>query len=150
MPQSLGSIQIHIVFSTKYRTPFITDEIEESLFRYFKRNLQRQNCLPIEVGGFRDHVHLLLDLHRSVSVSQLVCILKTISAKWVKSKGVSYLNFAWQNGYSAFSVSKSRIPELSKYIRDQKVHHQSFDFKEEHRSIFRSHDLEFDEKYVWD
>ena len=105
-------------------------------------------CLPITVGGVEDHVHLLVALSRTVCVADLVKKLKTSSHGWLESKGQP--SFEWQAGYGAFSVSKELLPTVSVYIKNQEEHHKKFDFMTEYRRILQEHDLEWDERYVWD
>ncbi len=96
-----------------------------------------------------DHVHVLLELHRTVSLSDLVGSIKSESSKWIKrQKGVS--NFAWQSGYGAFSVSQSNLQDVESYIANQEMHHTKITFQDELRTFFRKHQVKFDEQYVWD
>ena len=93
MPQSLVKNYIHISFSTKYRYPFIDDNIKEELFRYLGGRCKRMECNPIIVGGYKDHVHILCLLSRKVTLMKLIEEIKTHSSKWIKTKGVEYKNF---------------------------------------------------------
>jgi REP element-mobilizing transposase RayT len=148
MPQSLARILVHLVFSTKNREPFITNDHCEGTFEYLGGTLNGIECLPICIGGVADHVHLLFVLSRTMSISKVVEELKKESSKWGKEK--IHQSFYWQNGYSAFSVSPSNVEQVKKYIENQEQHHQTVSFQDEFRELLRRHEIEWDERYVWD
>ncbi len=150
MPQSLVKNYVHITFSTKHRFPFIDDQIKDELFGYLGGICKNLECNPIKVGGHSDHVHILCLLSRKVALMKLVEKVKTGSSKWMKTKGMKYQKFYWQNGYGAFSVHESQIDVIKKYIENQADHHRKKSFKEEYREFLKEYNIEFDEKYVWD
>ena len=148
--QSLSSVLIHIIFSTKMRLPLIQPEIMPDLYSYMAGIAKEQDSFVHEIGGVEDHVHLLVSLPRTLPLSKLVEEIKKGSSKWIKTKGNLYSNFAWQNGYGAFSIGRSTFDSLRKYIQNQKKHHQKVSFQDEYRSILNKYAIEFNEKYVWD
>ena len=151
MPQSLSQIYVHLVFSTKQRNTFLKDEtITSQLYAYLAGICQKRNCFTIIIGGDTDHVHLLFALSRQKNVADLVRELKTSSAIWVKQNQPPLSDFQWQSGYGAFSVSQSQLEKVKNYIALQKEHHKQMSFQEEFRRLLKSHNVEFDEKYVWD
>ena len=150
LPQSLSNTLVHIVFSTKHRKELIDDNIESLLFGYVGNICNKQKCKVIIVGGYKNHIHVFCSLHRTVTQSNLVKILKTSSSVWIKTQGDAYENFYWQDGYGVFSVSQSDSSRLIKYIQNQRHHHEKMSFKEEYRKLLKSHNIVFDEKYVWD
>ena len=150
MPQSFSNTLIHIVFSTKNRVNFIDEEIEPKLFGYIGQICNHQNCKTIIVGGYKDHVHILCNLHRTISQSNLVREIKASSSKWMKFQGEKFKNFFWQDGYGVFSVSQSESGRVTKYIQNQKQHHQIKNFKEEYLELLSLNDISFDERYIWD
>ena len=107
MPQSLSSILIHLVFSTKNREPFITPAIEAELHPYMATILRDHDSPSLIIDGTADHIHALFALSRKVTIADLVEELKTSSSKWIKTKGRVFRNFHWQRGYGAFSVGQS-------------------------------------------
>ena len=145
MGQSLVKIYTHIVFSTKRRQPFITEEIELELFSYIGGICNRLNCQTITVGGYKDHVHILCLLSKKITTMKLMEEVKGHSSYWMKTKGEQYKNFYWQNGYGAFSVYSKDVDHVVQYIRSQREHHSGQSFQEEYRN-----EMDFDEKYVWD
>lgn len=150
MPQSLVKNYIHISFSTKYRYPYIDDNIKEELFRYLGGRCKRMECNPIIVGGYKDHVHILCLLSRKVTLMKLIEEIKTHSSKWIKTKGIEYKNFYWQNGYGGFSVNPAQIDVVKNYILRQESHHQRKSFKDEYRLFLKGYNMDYDERYVWD
>lgn len=150
MPQSLAKVPIHLVFSTKLRTPNIDEAIQAKLFSYLSGILRGEGHVPMIVGGHLDHVHLLFALARTKSISNTVERLKVSSSIWLKGQEGAYQNFSWQNGYGAFGVSISETPAISAYIQNQAEHHKVVSFQEEFRALLREHDVEYDERYVWD
>lgn len=150
MPQSLSSVLIHLVFSTKHRQPFITPVIETELYPYLATVFRESKCPALKVGGYTDHIHALFSLSRTVTIAEVVEEVKKRSSKWIKTKGPEFEEFAWQNGYGAFSVSQSNVQAVKKYVENQKQHHSRQGFQDEFRELLRKHNVEFDERYVWD
>ena len=150
MGQSLVRCYIHIVFSTKYRQPFIDDDIEKELFAYLATLINDYQCQTVITGGYRDHVHILCNLGKDISIARLLARVKQASSAWVKTKGEKYQNFYWQTGYAAFSVNAAHMDQLIAYIRNQRAHHQKKDFTEELLSILHHYKIPYDEKYLWD
>jgi len=148
MPQSLSEVIIHIVFSTKNREKLITKELQNELFSYLVTILKDMDCFVYKVGGVEDHVHIACKLPRSLSQADLVSKLKTTSSKWIKTKGPK--SFAWQQGYSVFSISASHLDALTCYIENQEEHHHKTDFKTELLGILKKYNLSYDEKYLWE
>ncbi|MBI4467868.1 MAG: IS200/IS605 family transposase [Acidobacteria bacterium] len=150
MPQSLSSILVHLIFSTKERQPYITPAIEPELHAYMATIFRALKSPAISIGGTKDHVHSLFTLSRTVSVADLVEEVKKSSSKWMKTKGNEFRHFQWQRGYGAFSIGQSNVAALLKYIRDQKGHHRQRTFQEEFRTFLAKYRIECDERYVWD
>jgi putative transposase len=150
MPQSLSKNYVHIVFSTKYRQPFITDDIEDALFAYLGAMCKDMDCPPIKIGGYRDHVHILCLLSRKIAMMDLLEEIKAHSSKWMKTQGPALKNFYWQDGYAAFSVNPMGVDVVIRYIENQKKHHQKIKFQDEMRNFFKKYKIEFNERYVWD
>ena len=150
MPQSLARLHIHLVFSTKYRQPLITDPVREALHAYMATVLKNLGCMPVLINSVADHVHILFDLARTVSVSRAVEDVKKSSSKWIKTQGPEFASFAWQAGYGAFAVSESNVPTVRAYIARQQEHHRRKSFQEEYRAFLDRHGVAYDEKYVWD
>ena len=150
MAQSLSSILVHLVFSTKNREPFITSEIELELHPYLATIFHECKSPSLLVGGMPDHIHALFALSRTASVAEIVEEVKTSSSKWIKKKGSEFHNFHWQAGYGAFSIGQSSTQKVKDYIANQKEHHHHRTFQEEYRALLKKYEVKYDEKYVWD
>jgi len=149
MGQSLAQNYIHIIFSTKHRQPFIHPPVASELYAYIGGICHQLECLPLTVGGYTDHVHILCKLSKKIALMTLVEKVKANSSKWIKTKGADYKGFYWQNGYAAFSVSASQVEATTAYINNQHEHHSKKMFQEEYRAFLKKHQVEYDERYVW-
>lgn len=151
MPQSLSQIYIHLVFSTKDRRQLISDTIAPDLYAYMAKVFYDECRSPAKlIGGVEDHIHALFNLSRIWCIADVVQAVKTSTSKWMKTQDPLLRQFAWQTGYGAFSVSRSNIVVVEDYIRNQREHHRGMDFKNEFRGLLDKHEVDYDEKYVWD
>ena len=151
MPQSHARVVLHIIFSTKHRDQFLRDkDLRTRLHAYMAVVLQEIDCEPILINGTEDHVHILCNLSRTITIADLIETVKTAPSKWMKRQGPQYEEFFWQRGYGAFSVSQSKVEETRAYIENQEEHHQHMSFQDEFRLLCRKHGIEIDERYVWD
>lgn len=148
--QSLSNILIHVIFSTKNREPLIKAEIEADLHKYIAKICMENDCQLFQIGGVADHIHLLISLSRTITISKLISEIKANSSRWIKRNVPQYNNFSWQNGYGAFSVSYTHFDAVCNYIAGQKEHHQKISFKEEFITILNKYKIQWDEKYIWD
>jgi putative transposase len=149
MPQSLSRILLHLIFSTKNRTPYFIDPaIRKDLHEYLAATANQLGCPAICVGGVADHVHLVCSLGRTLSVATFIAKLKVSSNLAVRERHLS--PFSWQNGYAAFSVSESTLEAVTQYVSDQERHHKTTTFQDEYRAFLKRHNVSFDERYVWD
>ena len=151
MPQSHARIVIHITFSTKHRVPLLKEaELRARLHSYMAGILQKIDCEPILINGVEDHVHILCNFSRSITVGDLIETVKTSPSRWIKKQGAQYGDFRWQRGYGVFSVSQSKVEEARTYIETQEEHHRHVSFQDEFRALCKKHGLEINEQYVWD
>jgi REP element-mobilizing transposase RayT len=150
MAQSLAKVYLHLIFSTKDRMRVLPDEIRPSLHDYMGGVLREADCSSVEINTEPDHAHLLFLLSRTATISNVVRDLKMGSTNWLREQHTRLRDFYWQHGYGAFSVSASNVEAVSEYIRYQREHHQKQSFQDEFRAFLRKHDVEFDERYVWD
>jgi REP element-mobilizing transposase RayT len=122
----------------------------DQLHRYLGGILAHHDCQPIIVGGVEDHVHILSTLSRTHTAADMVKEAKRGSSLWLKTKGPELRDFAWQAGYGIFSVSVSQMDAVRKYITEQEEHHRRVSFQDELREFLKRHEVEFDDRYVWD
>jgi len=150
MPGTYSQLLLHVVFSTKGRTPWIANDVAARLYPYIGGIVRAEKGVLYEIGGIEDHVHLYLRWRPDVPISDLMRTVKARSSKWVHDTFPQLGAFAWQEGYGVFSVSKSQEVAVKKYIAGQAEHHKKEDFKSELLRMLRAHGVEFDEKYLFD
>jgi putative transposase len=150
MSQSLSQVLVHLIFSTKNREAWLSQEIRNELHAYIGGIVNAQNGVLLQAGSVEDHIHLLLTHPRTISPAKLVQEIKTGSSKWIKTKGVQFTKFAWQTGYGIFSISPSHQQAVVKYIENQAEHHRNNSFQDEYRNLLAKYNVPFDERYVWD
>ena len=112
--------------------------------------IKRIGGIPFLINGTKDHIHVFTTLPKTISLAKFIEEIKRNSSRWIKSKGTGYQNFAWQNGYGAFSVSSSKKGIVIKYIANQKEHHKKQTFKEELLAFLNEYEIDYNEKYLWD
>ena len=151
MPQSLSKQLTHIIFSTKDRQPFLSnDDLCKEMHAYLATIFKEYDSPALIIGGVSDHVHILSNLSRNFALSKVIAEAKRNSSKWIKTKGYSLRNFYWQGGYGAFSVCQSQITQVKNYIARQPQHHKNVTFQDEFREFLAKYEMEYDERYVWD
>lgn len=151
MPQSLANVLVHLVFSTKHRQPFLQPkEVRDVMTGYLIGTLKNLDCPSLQVGVVEDHVHILCNLHRTVAISKLVEEVKTSSSARIKEEQAALAEFHWQNGYGVFSVSQSNAQQVKAYVANQEEHHRQRTYQDEFRILLARHEIEYDERYVWD
>ena len=149
MAQSLCKLYVHIVFHIKTTSPTIMTEHLERLHEYIGQLVNTTGCKVIRVGGINDHVHAVCLLSKDVTVSHLVEEIKRNSSRWIKSLDSRYVNFAWQGGYAAFSISQSVVEKTIEYVSKQEEHHQRMSFHDEYIQFLKLYQIEYNEKYVF-
>ena len=149
MPNTYTNLLFHIVYSTKYRKPLIQPSWQDELYGYMGGIIRAEKGILLVAGGIEDHVHLLAKLPPTIAVSDMLRLIKANSSKWANERSdVPY--FEWQAGYGAFSVSESNVPSVRKYIDSQEEHHRKQAFRDEYLALLRRHNIEFDERYVFE
>jgi len=149
MANTYTAINIHCVFSTKNREPLLIGDLKERLWA-FMGGIARENGMTASaIGGVADHVHLLISMPTTLPVAKAVQLIKGGSSTWVHQTFPNVRKFAWQEGYGAFSVSISHLPETIAYIASQEEHHRKKSFQEEYLAFLQKHGIEYNEKYLW-
>jgi putative transposase len=150
MAQTLTSLYYHIVFSTKNRVDLIRPEIEDELYAYIGGIMRNLDSRLLIGNGTSNHSHLLCSAGKLVLIPNLVGTIKRNSSKWIKAKGGLLTKFAWQDGYSIFTIGHSQLKDVERYIARQKEHHKKVVFEDEMRTFYKKYEVPFDEEYVWD
>jgi REP element-mobilizing transposase RayT len=138
------------VFSTKNRQPWIAQEIEERVWDYLGGIARKNGMTPLKTGGTEDHIHMLLGAPPTLAPSKIAQLVKGGSSLWIHETFPKLAEFEWQDGYGAFTVSKSAVPDVTIYIARQWEHHRSMTFEDEYRMLLVKHGIEYDERYVVD
>ena len=149
MPQSLAKNTIHLIFSTKNRRPWLKEALRPQLYAYLAGIFQQWESPAVIIGGHDDHIHALFLLSKNHPLKKVVEEVKKGSSKWIKTLGNELGDFSWQNGYGAFSVSESNVPDVRKYIERQVEHHRRMTFQDELRQLFERHGIAVDERHLW-
>jgi len=139
---------VHFVFSTKHHEKWLIPEIKGKLFSYIGGIARENGFKLIKGGGIEDHVHLLVSLSATISISNAVKYIKGGSSRWIHENYKNMQSFAWQEGYGAFSVSISQLEKTIKYIANQEEHHRHKTFREEIIEFLKFHGIVFNEKYL--
>ena len=137
---------IHVAFSTKHRSKFISKEFQPRLWAYVAGICKNHGIFVHAVGGTDDHIHLLIQIPAPLSVAKAVLAIKSNSSRWANEQGNK---FAWQQGYAAFSVSSSSVPAVVRYVQNQESHHAKMNFEAELVALLKKHGVEFDPKFVF-
>ena len=149
MPQSLARNLIHLIYSTKNREPLLIESIRMELHKYAGGILRDLHSPALIINSVGDHMHVLMNLHRTKALSDVVMELKRGTSVWL-SKTAKVAGFQWQSGYGAFSIGQSMVKTVTQYIENQAKHHKKTSFQDEFRGILERYEIEFDERYVWD
>ena len=149
MPSTWTQNFYHAVFSTKHRVALITLQIEARLFPFIGGVVRDKGGSLLAIGEMPDHMHLLMRYPPNIAHSDLLRHIKGRSSKWIHETFPALGGFAWQEGYGGFTVSKSAVPQVERYILSQKKHHEKLDFKTEFLELLRKHGVQFDEGEVF-
>lgn len=149
MANTYTQIFIHFVFAVQHRKCIIQPEWKQELYKYIGGIIRNQNHKLLVINGMPDHIHILLGLNPIQSISSLMQDIKGDSSKWINQKKFLSDKFAWQEGYGAFSVSKSQVTRVINYINNQQEHHKKKTFLEEYKEFLKLYEIEFDERYIF-
>ena len=149
MANTYTQIHIQAVFSVQNRECIILKGWKDELFKYITGIVHNNNHRLLAINGMPDHVHLLFGLRPAQSLSDLMKDIKGSSSKWINEKRFVRGKFSWQEGYGAFSYSKSELPNVLSYIDNQQIHHRKKTFTEEYLEMLNEFEIEYDERYVF-
>ena len=150
MSNTYHQVYIQAVFAVKYREAIITSDCKSKILSVIGNLINETGCKTLIVDGTEDHVHCLFSLKPTISISELMKIVKGKSSKFINDHQLTKHKFEWQEGYGAFSYSKSHIDAVYKYIANQEEHHKNQNFKDEYISFLNKFNVKFDEKYIFE
>jgi len=141
----------HLVFSTKGRTPLLrNDRFRDTVWRYMAGITHNLMGHALRIGGYYDHAHLLVRIPAKIAVADFTRQLKSSTSKQINEENLIQLRFHWQDGYGAFTVSHREKDCVIRYIDQQMEHHRVRTFQEEYLAILKSHEIEYDPRYIWE
>lgn len=149
MSNTYTQIHIHAIFAVQNRISLISKSWEQRLYQYITGIIQNHGHKLLAINGMPDHIHLLFGMRPAQSLSDLMRDVKGDSSLWINENKFVAGKFSWQEGYGAFSYSKSQIHAVANYIENQKLHHNKRTFIEEYTKILQDFEIEFDEKYIF-
>ncbi len=149
MAHSIAVNIIHLVFAVKYRQAIINKSFKNKIEKFFNKIIQERKSKLIEIYAMPDHVHLLIDLHRTYSIAKFTQEIKAVSSKFINDNNLCPVKFEWQTGYGAFSVSRSLIKTVRNYIRNQEQHHLKQSFHDEYVEFLKNWDIDIDPDLIF-
>jgi len=149
MANTYTQIHIHVVFTVQNRISLINKEWKERLYNYIIAIIQNHGHKVLSIGGMPDHIHILFGFRPTQSLSELMQITKRDSSEWINNNNFVKGRFSWQEGYGAFSYSKSQLTKVANYIEKQEIHHSKENFQDEFRKILDDFGIEYNEKYIF-
>lgn len=149
MPNTYTQLFIHCVFAVKYRAAVIRPEWEDRLHKYIAGIVQHNGHKLLAINFVTDHLHLLVGLTPKQSISDMMRLVKGDSSEFINKEQLTKQKFHWQEGYGAFSHSRSQIDDVIKYILNQKEHHKKKTFREEYLKMLQDFQVDFNEQYIF-
>lgn len=149
MANTYTQIHLQFVFAVKYRNGLIHASFKEELYKYISGIIKENNHKLLAINGMPDHLHIFIGMRPSQSISDLLQDIKGSSSKWINEKKFLKVKFEWQEGYGAFSYSKSHVNNVISYIQNQENHHKKESFREEYLKFLKVFEIEYDERYIF-
>jgi putative transposase len=149
MSNTYTQIHLQFVFAVKYRNGIINSSWKHDLYKYITGIIQNNNHKLLAINGMPDHIHILVGFRPSQSISDLMKVVKQSSSKWINESNLVKSHFEWQEGYGAFSYSKSDVYKVINYINNQEIHHSKKTFLEEYLDFLNEFEIEYDERYIF-
>jgi putative transposase len=149
MANTYTQIHIQAVFATRFRAGIIQKEWKDELYKYITGIVRENGHRLLAINGMPDHIHILFGMRPMQSLSDLLQDIKGESSKWINDRGFIKTRFEWQNGYGAFSYSRSQVDDVIAYIQNQEVHHQRITFLQEFKDALKEFRMDYDERYLF-
>jgi REP element-mobilizing transposase RayT len=149
MANTYTQIHIQTIFTVQNRDCVIHNSWKDELYKYITGIIKKNQHKPIIINGMPDHIHILFGMRPTQSLSDLMQDIKGDSSKWLNKKGYVKCRFSWQEGFGAFSYSKSQVPKVINYINEQEKHHKKKSFIEEYNEFLRAFNVDYDERYIF-
>jgi putative transposase len=138
----------HCIFATRERRPYLNDDMRPRLADYMVGIARKNKMQAVAVGGYRDHMHLCLEIPADLALARAMQLIKGGSSKWIHEMFPELRGMSWQDGYAGFSVSESLQPRVVEYIEGQAEHHAKHSFEDEFIAFLKKHHIEYDPRFV--
>ena len=149
MSNTFTQLYVHCVFAVKYRASMLQPQWDERLRLYITATVQNDGHKMLAINNMQDHLHFLVGLNPKQSISEMMQLVKGDSSEWINKERLTANKFHWQEGYGAFSNSKSQVDSVVKYIAHQQEHHKKTTFLDEYRSMLQKAGIAYDERYIF-
>ncbi len=149
MANTYTQIHVQFIFAVKYRNGLIQPSFKAELYQYISGILKPHNHKLLAINGISDHIHIFIGMRPTQSISDLMQDIKGNSSKWINEKSFLKVRFEWQEGYGAFSYSKSHVNNVIDYIKNQEEHHKKESFIAEYLKFLKVFEIEYDERYIF-
>ena len=149
MANTYTQIHIQAIFSVLNRECLILPYWKAELYKYITGIIQKNNHKLLAINGMPDHIHIMLGLRPSQSISDLLQDIKGSSSKWINEKHFVPGKFSWQSGFGAFSYGRKDIQKILQYINEQKFHHKKRSFINEYMDILNEFGIKYDDRYIF-
>ncbi len=149
MANTYTQLHIQFIFSVQYRAALIDISWKERLHQYVTGIFQNNKHKMLQVNSMPDHIHILIGLRPDQAISSLIQVVKSESTKWINENHLTKTKFAWQGGFGAFSYSKSQLPRVIEYIKNQEMHHKKQTFLEEYKAFLKAFGIDYDDRYLF-
>lgn len=149
MANTYTQIHVQFIFAVKYRNGLIQPTFKAELYQYISGILKPHNHKLLAINGMSDHIHIFIGMRPTQSISDLMQDIKGNSSKWINEKSFLKVRFEWQEGYGAFSYSKSHVNNVIDYIKNQEEHHKKESFIAEYLKFLKVFEIEYDERYIF-
>ena len=149
MANTYSQIYIQVVFAVQGRENLIRPEWREDLYKYIAGIFKNKGQKLIAIGGVTDHIHLFFGIKPNVAISNLIRGIKTGSSAFINERRLVKGKFYWQEGFGAFSYSRSQIDSVAKYVLDQESHHSNRSFRDEYIGLLDRFEVDYDDRYLF-
>ena len=149
MANTYTQLYIHCVFATKFRNAMLQSQWDEQLRAYITGIVQNNGHKMIAINNMPDHLHLFVGLNPKQSISEMMQLAKGDSSEWINKERLTTQKFQWQEGYGAFSYSKTQVDDVARYIYNQQEHHKKITFLDEYKIMLKRFEIEYDERYIF-
>ncbi|MBL0104693.1 MAG: IS200/IS605 family transposase [Bacteroidetes bacterium] len=150
MKGTYSQLHVQIIFAVQDRRSLIQPDWEDKLFKYIHGIIENASQKLLCINGTTDHIHIVIGFRPNCVLSDLVREIKKATNNFINQSNFTKSKFNWQEGFSAFSCSKRELPEVIKYVQNQKVHHCNVSFKDEYLGLLKKHEIDYDERFVFD